>query len=1081
MTTGFDNLFKDEMKKKISIPANTLVRWQETVDLMLDTMGVPVGLIVKGDPHNEMEILVRRENPENVYLRGQVDHLNNHLFSRDVINNREELLVPNALRDPSWCHSPAARYGMVSYLGVPLIWPNGTIFGAICVLDYHENHYNEPCRKLLTHFQNSVEMGLRVLYDEQRLLQHRKEISRLSVGLKLAIKEEEHVRNCTEELALANEALRDSEARFRTLVDHAPEAMIFVDMDTMTIIDTNDKAEHNFGLSCEKRLNLGTARDKSLQQSNGIRSSKAVLNQISKAVTEGVDKFEWIHCNDSGMEILCEVLLVRLPAVGRNLFKASIIDITELKKAEQALTKSENQFRGIFDNSAMGVILLDLQGRIVSCNPAFCTMIGYSETELTSLRFKDFTFPDDIDISLRGFNELLDGEREHYQFEKRYITKEGKVIWVCLTVSRIGTTESLADFALAMVEDVTEQRNAEQALLQSEERYRTIFDNISDGLSIHDSEGRFIEVNTADCEMHGYSKEEMLALRVSDIVHPNYTEVFNEFKSSIEKTGYFQGEVVQFRKDGTLINIEVKGTTINLQNNTYYLGIVRDITERKRVENELWQYREHLEELVEERTIELASSKEQAEAANRAKSVFLANMSHELRTPLNVILGFSQLMQRDSTLTDSTREKLHTINRSGEHLLRLINDVLEVSKIEAGHITLNRAAFNLYGLLEDIEAMFGMRAEQKRIRFCVERAKDLPCHLVGDDGKLRQVLINLLGNAAKFTDEGAITLRVRAITYPMRSAEQGDKRHWKLIFEVEDTGAGIISKEMNKLFNPFEQTLSGQAKGGTGLGLAISKQYAFLMGGDIIAASTPGKGSLFTFSCRLEECCEDAFEKVEDSKQVVGLAPDVGPKTILVVDDKEESRIFLAELLSLVGFATWEAANGKDALAVFEAKRPDLVLMDMRMPMMDGYEATRRLKATALGGKTPVIAVSASSMANERDEILGTGVDELLCKPFLESELFNAIKRLLGIEFRYAEKNVWSPNPENLPIINPEDIGAMPEELRDELWHALHDLNVINIQNVIQRICIHNKALGEAMRQLEREFQFEMLFNLVKK
>ncbi len=1335
METKFEQPFTRDSTEEISIPDATLASWRETVDLMTEALRVPAGLIVRWQLREQAEILVCSQTPKIGIKPGQKISLDAGPCSKTVIGTGRELLGPNAQQGPSWGHCLHFKLGPTSYRGVPLAWPTGRIFGAICIPDDRDHHHSELSRRLLGQFQAAVQLGLQAVYDHHLRAQTRHEISRLHRALGRVYEEvEQRVRARTVELNQANEALRESEARFRTLVDHAPEAMIVMDMDTMKISDANNKAEQLFGFNREELFKMGPAQVSPLRQPDGKLSSEAALTQVAKAAAEGVNVFEWVHCNAAGNEILCEVRLARLPASGRNLFRASImditehkaaekaliqsenkyrtifdhiseglafvgvdgrflevnpaycqmlgysrgemsalsvkdilhpdslpvfdefssaiqksaafkgevvhfhkdgrlihtevqgrafkfkgkdcllgalrditerkqaeealreseervrllldstaeaiygldlegkctfcnpstlrllgyqdqtdllgknmhelihythpdgttypvedchacqafrngkgfhvkdelfwradgtcfpveyrsfpirkqgqvlgavvtfLDITESKQAEQALAKSENQFRSIFENSAMGVILLDLEGRLVRCNPAFCAMIGYPEPELTAMRFKDFTHPEDIPKSLREFKELLAGEREYYQFEKRYITSKGDSIWTRLTVSRIGTAAGLSDFVLAMVEDVTDHRKAEQALLQSEERYRTIFDNISDGLSVHDFEGRFLEVNPADCKMHGYSKEEMMALTVPEMVHPDCLNVFEEYKESIEKTGFYQGDVKQFRKDGSLINVEVKGTTINLENKQYLLAIVRDITERKRAEEELRKYREHLEELVEERTVELADSKEQAEAANRAKSVFLANMSHELRTPLNAILGFSQLMQRDASLADSSREKLKTINRSGEHLLGLINDVLEVSKIEAGHIALNRATFDFSGLLEDIEAMFGMRAEQKGLRFGVEKPRDLPRYLVGDEGKLRQVLINLLGNAVKFTEAGHIMFRVRLSMDQMPGAEKKAPGQWLALFEVEDTGAGIAPEETDKLFQPFEQTFSGQTKGGTGLGLAISREYAHLMGGSITARSEPGKGSLFTLACRFEEGREEAVPRGENARRVVGLAPDAGPKTILVVDDKEESRRFVAELLSLVGFVTLEAANGEEALALLEAQEPDLVLMDMRMPVMDGYKATRRLKATDAGRNTPVIAVSASALTEERDQILATGADEFICKPFRESELFEGIGRLLGLEYRYAGEKAVETRPEEPATLTPQDLEQLPAGLREELRRALLALNVGAIRDAVERICMQNRPVGEAMRRLEREYQFEILLELV--
>jgi PAS domain S-box-containing protein len=614
-------------------------------------------------------------------------------------------------------------------------------------------------------------------------------------------------------------------------------------------------------------------------------------------------------------------------------------------------------------------------------------------------------------------------------------------------------------------QEISERKKAEHALQESEQRLQSILDNSPAVIYVKDTKGRYMLINRSYEELLHVKRDLFVGKRDQDIFPGEVAEVLRGNDQAVVCSGRaMQVEEEINQKDGLHSYISVKFPLRNVKGKIYALcGISSDITNRKHAE----------------RTLQKA--KEAAEAANIAKSRFFANMSHELRTPLNVILGFSQLMQHDATMSIPSKKHLDSINRSGEHLLGLINNVLEVSKIEAGRTTLNRATFDLYGLLEDIEAMFVMRAAQKGVHFNVERPKDLPRYLVGDEGKLRQVLINLLGNAVKFTDEGNIILRVLVVCCLRSVADNGDRGQRTILFEVEDTGVGIAATETGKLFQPFEQTLSGQTKGGTGLGLAISREYAYLMGGDLTARSEPDKGSVFSLSCRLEEGGEESVERGEQVRRVVGLTPDTGPKTILLVDDNEENRRFVAELLSLVGFATWEATNGEEALAVFEAERPDLVLMDMRMPLMNGYEATRRLKATTAGRNTPIIAVSASAHADEREKILATGADEFIRKPFRESELFDVIGRFLGIEYRYAEKKVASAKPEASAKLSPADLEELPEEIRGELRQALLALNVAAIRGSIDRICAFNGPLGEAMCRLEREYQFEMLLDLVHK
>jgi CheY-like chemotaxis protein len=312
-------------------------------------------------------------------------------------------------------------------------------------------------------------------------------------------------------------------------------------------------------------------------------------------------------------------------------------------------------------------------------------------------------------------------------------------------------------------------------------------------------------------------------------------------------------------------------------------------------------------------------------------------------------------------------------------------------------------------------------------------------------------------------------------------AEQGNQGQWALSFEVEDSGIGIVPQEMDRLFHSFEQTMSGKSKGGTGLGLTISREYMRLMGGDLTARSVFSKGSVFTASCRFDESQQEFAQRAEEVRQVVGLAPGCGPITILVVDDKEKNRRFVVELLTFVGFITLEAANGEEALDVCRSEKPDLVLMDMRLPVMDGYEATRRLKTMPEGKKIPVIAVSASAFVEERNEILATGADEFISKPFRECELFAGIRKLLGIEYRYADDTAHYSGHEESAALSPKDLEHLPEELREELRQALIVLHVGAIRDVIGRISSIDKPLGKIMGRMEKQYQFELLLDLLKK
>jgi CheY-like chemotaxis protein/nitrogen-specific signal transduction histidine kinase len=389
----------------------------------------------------------------------------------------------------------------------------------------------------------------------------------------------------------------------------------------------------------------------------------------------------------------------------------------------------------------------------------------------------------------------------------------------------------------------------------------------------------------------------------------------------------------------------------------------------------------------------MAAEIERLKAANCAKSAFLANMSHEIRTPLNAVLGYAQLMLRDSTLPMGAKENLTIISRSGEHLLALINDILDISKIEAGRMELNPEEFDAGELLRDLCAMFRPTAEAKGIglEVRVEAPRGL---LVADQGKLRQVLINLLSNAVKFTAQGAVGARV--------VVETGEEHDLWLSVEVSDTGVGIGAEDQERLFRPFVQTLSGvQAHTGTGLGLAISREFIRMMGGDIAVSSEPGKGSRFSFSIPVQAVAGHSSPAAPKTGRVTGLRPGGAAPRILIVDDKPHNRGWLNALLTTIGFEVAEADSGPAAIEQCRRRQPRLILMDLRMPGMDGLEAARAIRA--LEGQQPVvIALTASAMNVDRVTIARSGIDDFLPKPCREADLLDKLRTHLGIEYEYA-------------------------------------------------------------------------------
>jgi two-component system sensor histidine kinase ChiS len=493
-----------------------------------------------------------------------------------------------------------------------------------------------------------------------------------------------------------------------------------------------------------------------------------------------------------------------------------------------------------------------------------------------------------------------------------------------------------------------------------------------------------------------------------------------------------------------------------------------------------------------ETLVELERAKDAAEAASRAKSVFLANMSHEFRTPLNAILGFTQLMRRNPEVKPEEQENLDIIHRSGEHLLGLINDVLQLSKIEAGRATLNAQHFDLHRMLAGLEDMFRLRAQQKGLALYFDVSSDVPQFARMDEGKLRQVLMNLLGNAVKFTQQGGVSLR--ATSHPVAEATlpSADGVHGARLqvhFEVEDTGPGIAPAELALLFDPFVQTASGrQAQEGTGLGLAISQQFVRLMGGEISVRSEVGRGSTFWFEVPIEVATPTDVLSTQPVRRVLGVAPGQPTYRLLVVDDKEVNRKLLVKMLAPLGFEVREAADGQEAIDVWENWEPHLIFMDMRMPGMDGYEATRRIKATTKGHATIIIALTASALEEDREVILSEGCDDYMRKPFREADLLAALEKHLGARFVYAEepaaRPVAEPRGEGTPLQDgrslPAALAAMPPGWLDGLHKATILGNLQGILAVVERTRDNDPVLAEALEGLANRFAHDVILSAIE-
>ncbi len=486
-------------------------------------------------------------------------------------------------------------------------------------------------------------------------------------------------------------------------------------------------------------------------------------------------------------------------------------------------------------------------------------------------------------------------------------------------------------------------------------------------------------------------------------------------------------------------------------------SLAKEITTRKKVERQL------------------KAAKLEAEQANQAKSLFLANMSHEIRTPMNAILGYSQLIQKDTTLPADHQKNIAVINRSGEHLLHLINDILEMSKIEAGRMELTLTDFDLWALLDDLGMMFQVQAETKGVLFTIQRSKSVPRRIVTDEAKFKQVLINLLSNAIKFTDDGEVTLTVNA-ELNGGPASLSPSNALKLNITVSDTGIGMASEELEKIFHSFEQTTNGRSREGTGLGLAISKKYINFMGGDIMVTSEVGRGSRFHISLMAAKGNADNTQTSKDPPIIVGLEEKQPDYRILVVDDKSTNRDLLVRMLSPIGFKIKEALNGRQAVELCRSFRPHLVIMDIRMPVMDGVEATRQIKKDPAMKNTVVIAVSAGTLEEHPIRALKHGADAFIRRPFKENVILEEIKTHLHLNYIYREETKYSAK--TAPALPPEIIAALPVDLVEKMRTATEDGYHEELLEHIATVEKIDPAAANGLRQLAEEYEYDRLLNL---
>ncbi|OLP15880.1 hypothetical protein BST81_23955 [Leptolyngbya sp. 'hensonii'] len=753
---------------------------------------------------------------------------------------------------------------------------------------------------------------------------------------------------------------------------------------------------------------------------------------------------------------------------GRTAWHGVIQDITDRKQNEALLQEQEQSLRQAlqkinihFENSPLAIVEWDRDTRVRRWSKQAEQIFGWTAAEVINRPWKDLqiVYEADVDRVNAGLSPLIQGSVTSVTMENLNYTKAGRVIacqWYSSAVfDEAGHLVSILSFA----QDVTDRKQAEEALRAKTEELERFFSVALDLLCIADTDGYFRHLNSQWQKTLGYQLQDLEGSRFLDYVHPDDFDDTLKVLSELAAQKEILNFVNRYRcRDGSYRWIEWRSCPVG---NLIYAA-ARDITDRKQAE------------------LDLQQAKEAAEAANLAKSTFLTNMSHELRTPLNAILGFTQLMNWEATLSLDHQQYVQLIHNSGEHLLRLINEVLDLSKIEAGQMTLEEQEFDLLALLQSIHSMFGQRVQDKGLQLKLDLLIETPQYIIADVQKLRQVLINLLGNAIKFTQEGLVQLSVGlAPGDAVASALPGTRQ--QLQFQVTDTGVGIAPQDLDIIFDTFAQAQAGKKSlEGTGLGLTISRKLVQLMGGEITVNSTLGQGSTFQVTIPIM-LATGTGQLSAGINPITGLAPNQPDYRILVVDDQPENRLLLVTILQKLGLTVQEATNGEEALWLWQEWDPHLIWMDIRMPELNGYQVTEKIRATIAGHRTVIIALTAYASTDDRAMALAAGCNDYISKPFQEEILFSKMREYLGLRYTYADGHQDGSDPQSINWeLAATELAQMPQNWLLELQQVAMICDQKAVKQCIQQIPSTYVELAIGLEQLANAFEFAQILQLIQ-
>lgn len=901
----------------------------------------------------------------------------------------------------------------------------------------------------------------------------------------------------------AERALRESERRYATLAATAPVAICRFDQ-PFNCIYVSDRWSELTGRPIESALGRGWVDALHPEDRDALMAEwiQGYANPHPEGVISGGNEGRHLR-PDGSINWFYVQVAPEIDTDGTIVgYIGTLTDITARKQMETELAESEAKFRRLVENAQDLIWSCDQAGRFTYLSPQFKSLFGWEPEEWLGQHFSDLLHPEDrpLLVNNNDYQEMVRLKQSSTSLEFRHRHRQGHYLWVRGSITAVQNAAGEIIGSQGILSDISDRKWAENALRESQQFIQTVLDTVPLSVFWKNRDSVFLGCNQQFADILGLSAPSAIIGKTDFDLSITAAEAraYRTDDQQVMDSGQIKLSIEESLTlpNGELRWIEThKAPLRDLDGNVVgMVGTFRDVTDRKQAAARLQQLNQELEQRVCDRTMDLQQAMEAAEAANRAKSIFLANMSHELRTPLNAILGFAQLMARDLSLSSEKRDQLNIITRSGQHLLDLINDILEMSKIEAGRMYLNINCFDLYGLLSTLQDMFQIRADEKSLRLLIDCPQPLPRFVKTDENKLRQVLINLLSNAIKFTPAGQVVLRIRqqelslnALATSFGSPACLTPSSW-LNFVVEDTGIGIDPEELDSLFEPFVQSKHQPlSQEGTGLGLAISRQFVQLMGGNLTVDSRLGNGAQFAFTIPVQLATAADLPAISPSRQILGLAPHQPSYRILVVEDNESNRQLLVQLLQATGFEVRAAQNGQEAIALWASWQPHLIWMDMRMPILDGYAATERIRQSASvpSDRTQptaapvIIALTASVSEADQSRMLAIGCNDFVHKPFRENELLEKIAEHLGVQYLYAA----SASEQAAATLSPPDAIATLQQLPADRVMQLHQaamrLDSDLLIELLEPLTADYPDLTALLLERLDNFDFEMILNLL--